>query len=112
MVLAGFEAAADPKRDRIATLDFSQETKAATIHTHPWEKLGTVDEWLTSSAFGLTDTGSIEREEAIAKAEAFLDQPSRSAEAQTAIEQNLKAALPGADPFWEEWRWGLRERGG
>lgn len=73
----------------------------------PWAPLGDSEAWLTSHIFGLEQGRSVEAEQAIAAADAYMLGKKRllPAHLQTeeAIHQALLQVVPGHDPFWPRW---------
>lgn len=72
-----------------------------------WTTQGDVTNWLVSETFGLEQARSVEAENAIEAAEAFMrgDKASLPADLQTqkAINLRLQSLLPAGDTFWPRW---------
>ncbi len=70
-----------------------------------WAKQGDVVNWLVSESFGLQQGRSLQAEEAIEAAEAFLRGSPASTELDTRdkIHQRLVEVLAGHDEFWPRW---------
>ena len=72
-----------------------------------WAKQGDVVNWLVSDAFGLQQARSVEAEEAIEAAEAWMRGERDALPAhlanERAIHRALEHVLPGGDHFWPRW---------
>lgn len=106
LVLASLEPYFDPDRDRV--FHFGLEQGAVTLKKEHWAKEGDVDTWLTSDTFGLQQARSVESEQAIEAARAwmryqFADLPP-GLDTEAAIDAALHRLLPpGDDEFWPDW---------
>ncbi len=111
LVLASVEPVFDEERDKLFTLAFEQGN--VRLREEAWAKQGDVVNWLVSDAFGLEQARSVEAEQAIEAAEAWV----RGATAELpphlssldAIDAELKRVLAGHDTYWP--RWVLWKRG-
>lgn len=95
----------DEAQDAIFTLGLRDGQ--AVIDQETWAKQGDVVNWLVSDAFGLQQARSMEAEEAIEAAEAWMrgerkNLPAKLA-SEKAIHTALLRALPGGDHFWPRW---------
>ena len=105
LVLAAAEPHFDENRDGVFHLDRINGT--VRLHEQPWAKQGDVVGWLVSETFGLKQGRSVEAEQAIEAAEAwmrgdFAALPTTLA-TKEAIHTRLMEVLAGHDPFWPRW---------
>ena len=106
LVLASLEPHFDPERDRV--FQFGLEHDRVTLKEEPWAKEGDVDAWLTSDTFGLQQARSIEAEQAIEAARAWMRYEFEDLPPGLDSEANIDEALhrllpPGDDEFWPDW---------
>jgi hypothetical protein len=105
LVLAAVEPYFDEDRDGIFHLDLLDGV--VRLQEQPWAKQGDVVNWLVSDTFGLKQGRSIEAEQAIEAAEAWMraDQAALPPNLTTkeAIHEELLRVLAGHDPFWPRW---------
>ena len=105
MVLTSVEPLFDEERDRL----FHLGIRDGHVHLdeEPWAKQGDVLNWLVSETFGLRQGRSIEAEQAIEAAEAFMRDDATalpdSLKSRDEIHRELQRVLPGHDPFWPRW---------
>jgi hypothetical protein len=103
MILASSEPLFDPGQD--AWFDLDLEGRAVVLRRRPYQRHGDVSNWLTSEAFDLKQSYSLEAETALEGALAVLREatPTRRAidDADRALRQ---AKLSELDPFWVRWR--------
>ncbi len=93
--------------DKDAIYSIQLEENQACIRRACWAKKGDVVNWLVSDAFGLHQARSVDAEEAIEAAEAWMrgertHLPAKLA-SEAAIHEALLRALPGGDHFWPRW---------
>jgi hypothetical protein len=105
LVLASVEPEFDEETDAVFNIQLVDGQ--ARISEEPWAKQGDVVNWLVSEAFGLRQARSLEAEQAIEAAEAWMrgdraDLPTGLDDEQ-GIHQALLRALPGHDDFWPRW---------
>jgi hypothetical protein len=106
LVLASVEPEFDDQQDAIFNIRL--DSGQAVIEPEIWAKQGDVVNWLVSDAFGLRQARSIQAEEAIEAAEAWM-RGERGAALPTQlrtrqkIHHALERTLPGADHFWPRW---------
>lgn len=108
LVLASVESRFDPQTDRLITFSPSPDSGEVVVATEPWAKQGDVLGWLVSGTFGLKQARSVEAEDAIEEAEAFMrnepaDRLPRGLQNKNEIHERLLRVLPGHDPFWPRW---------
>ena len=105
LVLASAEPDFDDDQD--ALFNIVLRDKQAHIERATWAKRGDVVDWLVSDAFGLAQARSVEAEQAIEAAEAWMrGERSRLPEklaTEAAIHEELLRVLPGGDHFWPRW---------
>lgn len=111
MLLASMEPVFDPARDSLWIFDLAGEgaQKEVKLTRDTWHRRGDASAWLRSDVFDLAEARSVEAERAIAEARALMrrDIPDRTAFARTY--DALRRSMPGADPFWIDWRaWGWK----
>ncbi|MCC6999394.1 MAG: AAA family ATPase [Deltaproteobacteria bacterium] len=107
LVLASIEPHFKQDEDRVFLLDIDPATKVVQLHEQPWSMQGDVVNWLVSESFGLHQGRSLEAEQAIEAAEAWMrgeraGLPSQLA-TQEAIHAELVRVLAEHDPFWPRW---------
>jgi hypothetical protein len=114
LVLASAEPFFDDQQDGL----FHLELRDAAVHLEeqPWAKQGDVVNWLVSDVFGLQQGRSLQAEQAIEAAEAWMrgDKAALPEGLRTkkAIHAELMRVLPGHDDFWPRWIVRTEERGG
>ena len=109
LVLASVEPAFDQERDCIWDFDLVEGEVVAALY--PYSRKGSVNAWLTSPVFDLKDPSSVDAEQALEKARAFLrdaagnEQPLTVAQMQVLqeIDTELRASLSDVDGFWIRW---------
>jgi hypothetical protein len=105
LVLASVEPLFDEEQDRLFV--FEAQGGEVRLNEVPWAKQGDAVDWLTSESFGLHQARSLEAEQAIEAAEAFMrgDHQALPEHLQTrdAIHQELRRVLAGDDTFWPRW---------
>lgn len=105
LVLASAEPEFDEDQDAIFNIQLYDGQ--AHIEPEPWAKQGDVVNWLVSDTFGLQQARSVEAEQAIEAAEAWMrgDKISlpENLRTQAAIDKELRRVLAGHDDFWPRW---------
>ena len=105
LVLASVEPHFDEERDRLFHLNISDGQ--VRLEAEPWAMQGDVLNWLVSDIFGLRQGRSVEAEEAIEAAEAFMrgdgGHLAGHPVGRDEIHRELERVLPGHDPFWPRW---------
>jgi len=113
LVLASVEPRFEDDRDGVFLLDRSGAR--VTLTEQAWAKQGDVVNWLVSDTFGLRQGRSLEAEQAIEAAEAWMrgDRATLPAGLSTreAIHVELTRVLAGHDPFWPRWVVWVEQRG-
>jgi hypothetical protein len=75
-----------------------------TLEKMPWYKRGGAEEWLTSEAFDLDSTGSLENARVKNLAAKALNNPKLSKKKFLELDTELRNVLPEMDEFWIRWR--------
>lgn len=105
LVLASVEPEFDEEQD--AMFNIALQNGQAVVTAETWAKQGDVVNWLVSDAFGLSQARSIEAEQAIEAAEAWMRNDKASLpdalKTPAAIDKALRRTLPGHDDFWPRW---------
>lgn len=109
LVLASVEPEFDPEQDCI--WDFDMVDGQVKVALYPYSRKGSVNAWLTSSVFDLKEAASVDAEEALEKARAFLREAAGNPRPLTAtrkkelmkIDKDLRASLSDVDSFWIRW---------
>lgn len=105
LVLASVEPKFDAEQDAIFNIHL-QGTEA-TITEEVWARQGDVVNWLVSPAFGLQQARSVDAEEAIEAAEAWMRGQTEvlpsGLNTKELIHKALLRSLPGHDDFWPRW---------
>jgi predicted ATPase len=102
LVMASLEPLFDPKQD--AWFDFNLVKGEVTLEKMPWYKRGGAEEWLTSEAFDLDSTGSLENARVKNLAAKALNNPKLSKKKFLELDTELRNVLPEMDEFWIRWR--------
>jgi hypothetical protein len=106
LVLASLEPTFDSLRDSLFHFRLD-ERRQAILEPIGFARRGDVVNWLVSEAFGLEQARSVQAEEAIEAAEAFMrgEGAKNPADLETRdkIDGRLKALLGDRDPFWPRW---------
>jgi len=105
LVLASVEPHFDEERDGLFHLDFRDGR--VQLDVVPWAAQGDALNWLVSDVFGLRQGRSIEAEQAIGEAQAYMRgdmlQTPESLRERDRIDGQLQRVLAGHDPFWPRW---------
>ncbi len=105
LVLASVEPYFDEEEDSLWHLRLADER--VVLEREAWAKQGDVLGWLVSETFGLAQARSVEAEEAVEAAEAFMRHDlaalPKGLRTKTSIHARLQELLPGHDPFWPRW---------
>ncbi|MCB9760210.1 MAG: ATP-binding protein [Alphaproteobacteria bacterium] len=105
LVLASVEPSFDPGLDALHLLKL--DGQEVSIQRTRWVARGDALNWLLSDIFGLQQARSVRAEVAIEAAEAWMrgDVAALPDHLRTpdAIHDELRALLPGMDPFWPRW---------
>lgn len=111
MLLASIEPVFDPNEDALWLFELVDHdgSKSVQLRRDEWHRRGDASAWLKSEIFALGEARSVEAEVALAAARAFMQRNSADGPAFQHLYDQLRAALPGDDPFWMTWRgWAWR----
>ena len=105
LVLASLEPEFDEGQDAVFNIQLADGQ--AQVIKEQWAKQGDVVNWLVSDAFGLFQARSVDAEQAIEAAEAWM-RGDKSAlpshlKTQAAIHKELQRVLASHDEFWPRW---------
>ena len=100
LVMASLEAPFDKKTDKWLDLDLNMANGNVQIEERNFVKMGDADGWLTSDAFDLKSTYSVEAERAMDKYNKIMSQPTIDSKDRAEIIKRLESLLPDTDPFW------------
>jgi AAA domain, putative AbiEii toxin, Type IV TA system len=106
LVMASLEPHFDAEKDKWFDLDLVRKkgTKPKVVLTdRPFEKMGDSEDWLTSDAFDLNSTRSIEAEKVLEKASIALSDEEFDARKAKRLYAELIKVLPAEDLFWTRW---------
>lgn len=109
LVLASVEPSFEPERDCV--WDFDLVGNQVEARLYPWSRKGNINAWLASEVFNLKEPASVQAEEALIAARAFLckatrmQPPLKTDEQQQLlnIDAQLRASLSELDPFFIRW---------
>lgn len=111
LVMASAESYFDPQQDAWFDLDFAPSNQQVVLTQRPFERLGDVSNWLTSEAFDLSSSYSLEAEQVLEKAIQAMRNANLEPRSAQEIHQQLLAVLSETDPFWLRWRYLGEKRG-
>lgn len=104
LVAASLEPLFDDDKDDLIHL--SLRDGHVHVEQGAWTTQGDASCWLVSETFGLQQARSVESEQAIEAAEAFMrDEPAQAPGLRNKreIHEALQRLLPASDPFWPRW---------
>lgn len=109
LVMASIEPLFDDQKDAWWDMDLARGR--VLMQARPFERRGDAQRWLTSEAFDLTSTRSIEAETLLKKAAALLEADVPDLQKIQAMGQKLGQTLPLTDDFLLNWRFVCRQKG-
>ena len=109
MVLSSLEPLYDDTQD--AWFDLNLVNGTVTLERMPWRNRGDASAWLTSEAFDLPSSGSLDREGAMDRAATAMGNPKLSKKSFLEHDQALRGVLGETDPFWIRWRFMGEKKG-
>lgn len=112
MLLASMEPIFDVTRDALWRFDLvsAGAQRDVQLLKHPWQRRGDASAWLRSEVFALEEARSEEAERALAEARAVMAGAPPAPAEFNRIYDSLRRSMPGADPFWIDWRtWAWRQ---
>lgn len=108
LILASLEPLFDETQDAMFDLDLIHGDTGQTPHVEirklPWRKRGEAGNWLTSEAFDLKSSRSLEAENLLEKANAVMNSANFDAGKAKQLDAELRQLLSDTDPFWMRWR--------
>ena len=102
LVMASAEPLFDSEKD--AWFDLDLEANKVTLTPQPFAKQGDAARWLTSEAFDLQSSYSIEAETVREQAALALSQEDFNKSEAKKLDTQLRKVLSDTDPFWARWR--------
>lgn len=113
LVMASVEPAFDADKDAWFDLDFegAGQQGAVVLRQRDFVRRGDVTNWLTSDAFDLKSSRSIEAEQAIERAAVAMSSDGFSKAQAQKIHRDLLQVLGDTDPFWMRWRFVGEKKG-
>ena len=114
LVMASVEPLFDAAKDAWFDLDLEQtagKLKTVVLSHRPFVRHGEASNWLTSEAFDLTSSRSIEAERILEKASLAMSDPNFGKSEAGLIDQELQSVLGDTDPFWVRWRYVAEKKG-
>lgn len=109
LVVSSVEQRFDHAQDRLIHLRLNGHT--VSIEVLPFDKEGDVSAWLTSPAFGLRSTRSIDAERALARAQDLTAREDASVDDLRKANAELSRVLSPTDPYFVRWDRHLRRKG-
>ena len=106
LVLASLEPDFDAAQDAWSDLDLVTRGKSHVVELHqrPFVRYGDASAWLTSDAFDLRSSGSVDAERALDDAATALSDPDFDRSRALKLQKKLQSVLADTDPFWVRWR--------
>lgn len=113
LVMASVEPIFDAGKDAWFDLDFESagNQNAVVLRQRTFVRQGDAGNWLTSEAFDLQSSRSIEAEQAIERAAVAMSSDNFSKAQAQKIHSDLLKVLGDTDPFWMRWRFVGEKRG-
>lgn len=102
LVLASLEPYFKEDKDRLFLFSLLSDGQV-DLSEMPWAPQGDSVAWLTSDIFGLEQARSVEAEQAIAAAQAYMLGEPGFLLTEEEIHRELLRVIPGHDPFWPRW---------
>lgn len=103
LVMASVEPTFDAKQD--AWFDLDLESNEVVLRQRAFIRHGDASRWLTSEAFDLGSSRSLEAEKTLEEAAKILSEESIDTELAKALDAKLRTLLGDTDPFWIRWRY-------
>ncbi len=101
LVMASVEPIFDSEMDSLFKIDFSED--GVDLHEVDFNREGSVDRWLTSEVFGLSQSRSLVAERAIEAAHGFMLSKHKNSTEALEIHRMLLVSLAQDDEFWPRW---------
>ena len=102
LVMASLEPLFDEKQD--AWFDLNLVKGEVKLEKMKWRKRGGAEAWLTSEAFDLDSTGSLEAAQVMERAAKAFTNPKLSKKKFLELDSELRGVLSDMDEFWIRWR--------
>ena len=102
LVMASLEPLFDEKQD--AWFDLNLVKGEVKLEKMTWRKRGGAEAWLTSEAFDLESTGSLEAAQVMERAAKAFTNPKLSKKKFLELDSELRGVLSDMDEFWIRWR--------
>jgi hypothetical protein len=109
LVMASLEPLYDDAQD--AWFDLNLLDGKVTLEKMPWRRRGDASAWLTSEAFDLPSTRSLEGAAVLHEASEATSDPKLTKKKFLKIDQELRGLLGETDPFWIRWRFFGEKKG-
>lgn len=103
LVMASVEPTFDAEQD--AWFDLDLDSNEVMLHQRTFIRHGDASRWLTSEAFDLRSSRSIEAEKTLEEAARILSEEVIDAALAKALDAKLRTLLGDTDPFWIRWRY-------
>lgn len=113
LVMASVEPVFNSKLDAWFDLDLERvgSRMAAVLRRREFVRRGEVGNWLTSEAFDLRSSRSVEAEQAIDMAIKAMTHPDFGKAKAQEVQEKLQQVLGDTDPFWMRWRFVAEKKG-
>lgn len=109
LVLASAEPIFDRERDKL--LHMALRERKVSLEDMVFEREGDIAAWLTSPAFGLRSTRSVEAEKAVTLAQELATSPDATLEQLLEANAEITRLLPPTDPIFVRWDQHLQRKG-
>jgi hypothetical protein len=116
MIMASVETRFNTTTDKLFLLEINKNgllngEVQVQLNQLPFIRQGRIDSWLTSEVFGLSQSRSIEGEQAIRSAKLLQEQDAPNSEEVKNISNKLRNTLSENDEFWPRWLFFARQHG-
>jgi hypothetical protein len=111
LVMASLEPHFDVEKDQWFGIDFDEDKRNVVIQSDTFRNYGTVDRWLTGTAFGLTSTRATEIQLLLDKAAGLMYRKNRTEEEIIAMTDRLLTVLSPRDSFLIQWNFFCAKEG-
>ncbi len=114
LIMASVEPLFDAVKDAWFDLDFvpsSKNGQAVVLSRRTYTLQGEASNWLTSDAFDLRSSRSIEAERVFDEASMAMTDPNFRKPEALVVDQKLRSVLGDTDPFWMRWRFVAEKKG-
>ena len=114
LIMASVEPLFDADKDAWFDLDFEPSNKngqAVVLSQRTYTRQGEASSWLTSDAFDLRSSRSIDAERVLEEASIAMTTPNFGKPEAQAIDRKLREVLGDTDPYWMRWRFVAEKKG-